>query len=709
MGHECITSSLVLESANTERNQEVAATSGLRVVNCGWNDTKPVEPSLFSCRNVLCRFRYNDIVSELTPPPRANSALTLEQVVPHTLIITPCTSTTTTMQRIFYSVFFTFVTLTVVSGQIYGIDYTASRDNPARCATYDEVYNDLLILRNHTSQVRLYNVHECNQGNFTLRAAKALGMKVFLGIQNDPLDVVYWSLYIIQWVDDNYGVADIITGLTVGCESLLRKDLTVETVVQRISLVKNWTISMGYTFPVGTAEYTTAVVNYAKQLGPVCDIILFNIFPIYEGTLIRSATDTSSADHIVQRVKTVQAQYPNTTVMIGETGWSSYNSQSARNGTITLDWYLKQMSCRCFKENIPLFWFEAFDQPSMTDPREANWGIYTNSRQPKFNLTSWDCTNKGYPYLPPTSTYYNAPVSTSAPVVTCHNMYDTLQCRIYNEDPSQVNSTTVGNILNYLCNQNEAYCSQLATGAAYSRCSATQRASWAMDQFWRENHNVQGETACQFDGLGQIVYDNLDDTYACHSMYASLSCRTPSEDPSQSNVTLAGDTLQWICSNFPQNCAGIAPGGQYAGCNVVERLSYAMDRFYSENGPRQGDSACYFDGQGLIIERVPLDTITVAVSNSPAISSLTNVPMSSETSLTSSHLAASSSRTSSSPPRSEASSSSPSRETSEESGTTAAATSVKVNDPQNLGAQGSASYSLPCTILFLFTVLSLVL
>lgn len=73
---------------------------------------------------------------------------------------------------------------TLVTAQIYGMDYTARRGTvaPGRCPTYEEIYHDLTLIRPYANVIRIYNMNDCQQGNYTVRAAKDLGLKVILFI-----------------------------------------------------------------------------------------------------------------------------------------------------------------------------------------------------------------------------------------------------------------------------------------------------------------------------------------------------------------------------------------------------------------------------------------------------------------------------------------------------------------------------------------------
>jgi len=103
-------------------------------------------------------------------------------------------------------------------------------------------------------------------------------------------------------------------------------------------------------------------------------------------------------------------------------------------------------------------------------------------------------------------------------------------------------------------------------------------------------------------------------TSSCSSMFAGLTCRTTSEDPSQVDATGVTNSRNWLCGAYPQFCSAIN-GGQYATCNAVQQLSYAMDLYYKQFSS-QGTGACFFGGIGKIVS-APVATVATP-STTPA-------------------------------------------------------------------------------------------
>eukprot|EP01117_Protostelium_nocturnum_P013949 TRINITY_DN525_c0_g1_i2.p2 TRINITY_DN525_c0_g1~~TRINITY_DN525_c0_g1_i2.p2 ORF type:complete len:527 (-),score=154.57 TRINITY_DN525_c0_g1_i2:101-1681(-) len=332
----------------------------------------------------------------------------------------------------------------IACGQFYGMDYGVKRGNGAGiCPNYTQVKGDLVLMKRYTNIVRLYNLHECNGGNYTLRAAKELGMKVFIGLQNNPLNDFYWNIYVFESMHKELGFMDFVVGAAVGCESLHRNDLAKDLVASRIVDFRNFTRNLGYTFPVGTAD-TTGGFNNAPAVRAASEIMLINIFAYYSGTPFASATDTTASDNLIAQFNNFKKNNPGKIIEIGETGWPTSESRSNQNGLTILKWHMNQFVCRCWKENISLYWFQSFDQPFKGEnQREGTWGIWNDARQIKITMTL-DCPD--HPYVPtpiPPSTSTSSSSSSTSSTTRTSSTSSTAITSTSATNPPSTSSTAV--------------------------------------------------------------------------------------------------------------------------------------------------------------------------------------------------------------------------------------------------------------------------
>lgn len=84
----------------------------------------------------------------------------------------------------------------------------------------------------------------------------------------------------------------------------------------------------------------------------------------------------------------------------------------------------------------------------------------------------------------------------------------------------------------------------------------------------------------------------------CTCMTGSRTCVvTPNAD-----ITAFGNVFNYICTNDPAACNGIAANasagtyGAFSGCNPAEQLSYVMDQYYQAQPQANKASACSFSG-----------------------------------------------------------------------------------------------------------------
>eukprot|EP01117_Protostelium_nocturnum_P000390 TRINITY_DN1045_c0_g1_i1.p1 TRINITY_DN1045_c0_g1~~TRINITY_DN1045_c0_g1_i1.p1 ORF type:complete len:438 (-),score=133.59 TRINITY_DN1045_c0_g1_i1:44-1357(-) len=317
--------------------------------------------------------------------------------------------------------------------QFFGFDYVARRgtNSTGYCPTTDQVYQDLAQMKLYGNTVRLYNLYDCQGGYKVARAAKMLGMDLFLGMQNAPSETLGWEKSILLDIITDFGKDNII-GVSVGCESLWRKDLPANQVANAIWEVKNFTVEHGWTFPYGigyadNGELDATKTNYS-MVRDAADTLIFNLFSYYGGSYPKSRTDTAPAMSIINQIKNYKSKYPNKRVILGESGWPTNSSRSTYpiDGLLLQQYTAETLVCGAYDNNVTFFWFQSHDlpwhYPNNPTNAERSWGLWTDDRKFKHNNWSFSCA--GHPYVPvyPTTTptpTTKAPVpTTKAPVVT---------------------------------------------------------------------------------------------------------------------------------------------------------------------------------------------------------------------------------------------------------------------------------------------------
>ena len=166
----------------------------------------------------------------------------------------------------------------------------------------------------------------------------------------------------------------------VGNETLLRKDVDVEQLVEYIREVKKRTWK-----PVSTSE-TWDIWKANPELANEVDFIAVHILPYWEGIPVEAAVD-----YIFERYHDLQQTFPGKQIVITEVGWPS-DGQPFKHATASLAnqaKFLREFLNRANEENLVYYVVEAFDQPwkiSIEGTAGAYWGLFNVDRQPKFPM-----------------------------------------------------------------------------------------------------------------------------------------------------------------------------------------------------------------------------------------------------------------------------------------------------------------------------------
>jgi len=263
-----------------------------------------------------------------------------------------------------------------------------------------------------------------------------------------------------------------------------------------------------------------------------------------------------------------------------------------------------------------------------------------------YNPTQYSCKNGGLAQgaAPAASSTAATPAtsassSSSSATTSCQTMFASLKCRTTSENPAQMDSNAIANSRAWLCGNYPQFCTAISSGGAYASCNSVEQLSYAMNGYYNQ-YSSQGASACNFGGVAALVSTATPTTSpsvatpatsassnagtSCQAMFASLSCRTASEDPSQVNAGQVSSSRNWLCSTYPQYCTAIVSGGQYSTCNTVEQISYAMNQYYLAVGPSQGASACSFSGLAQLVSAVKSTTAAAATPTTAAAAATTS-------------------------------------------------------------------------------------
>ena len=276
--------------------------------------------------------------------------------------------------------------------------------NGAALPSKAEILEDLKILTDHGFHfIRLYDSDQNSRDVLAVIQEHKLPVKVMLGAWLDAEKSNHascaWLLEPIpkeqlaahrlsNQIEINAVIElankyhEIVAAVNVGNETLVDWNdhgVPVESLVSYLRQVRNEIDQ-----PVTTAENYRAFVEYAEYLIGEVDFLGVHSYPIWE----RMAVDIALS-YTEENLREVQLAFPGVPIAIAEAGWTTTASDLGElASTESQSKYYAELSSWSAKNNITLFWFEAFDEPwkgnpSHPDGAEKHWGLWDVLQQPK--------------------------------------------------------------------------------------------------------------------------------------------------------------------------------------------------------------------------------------------------------------------------------------------------------------------------------------
>jgi len=239
--------------------------------------------------------------------------------------------------------------------------------------TEEQISKRMDVITPYTKWVRSFS---CTDGNeFIPKAAREKGLKTMVGawISDDKAQNEKEINALINLA--NQGHVDVAV---VGNEVLLRNELTVHEIIDYIKQVKEALPNI----PVG---YVDAYYQFSEhpELVEVCDVILANCYPFWEGCHIDQASN-----YLKQMYNVVENASQGKPVIITETGWPSEgdktnDAEASQENALK---YFINVNNWANKEGVKLYYFSSFDE-SWKIHHEGDvgqrWGIWDKNEKLK--------------------------------------------------------------------------------------------------------------------------------------------------------------------------------------------------------------------------------------------------------------------------------------------------------------------------------------
>jgi exo-beta-1,3-glucanase (GH17 family) len=259
-------------------------------------------------------------------------------------------------------------------GSFNGLCYSGYRDNenPDNNVnpTLEEIKQDIELIKLLTSSIRTYGVTS-SLGKIPEICQQA-GIDCYPGAWISKLKCENETQVSKLISIAKQGLSNV-KGLNVGCEVLLRNDISVQQLIGYINEVKNVS-----NLPVSTSEIWGTWLKY-PELANVVDVIYVHIYPFWDGISIDNA-----ATYLLEKYNLVKAAYPDKKIVIGETGWPSSGNQrgQAVPSETNQKKYISDFLNIASQNNIEYFIFETFDEKWKSETNGnigQHWGIFNSN------------------------------------------------------------------------------------------------------------------------------------------------------------------------------------------------------------------------------------------------------------------------------------------------------------------------------------------
>jgi exo-beta-1,3-glucanase (GH17 family) len=283
--------------------------------------------------------------------------------------------------------------------------------------SYQEVYEDLLLLHKHWKYLRLFDCDRHAETVLKVIRNEKLGFKLMLGAYinaemnnfNCPWDGGVYDEDVLEAhrignrhkMDRLIALAnqypDIIFSVSVGneaCAEWTDHYVPERNVLNYVKIVKG-----GVKQPVTYCENYVPWLHKLDEVADAVDFISIHTYPVWEYKHIVEALD-----HTKQNFESVTKKFPGKAVVITEAGWATQSNGRGIDPQNVNETYQKiyfeKLMQWTQEQDILAFFFEAFDEtwkgsPEPLEP-EKHWGLFHVDRTPKLAVKQYTSIINAY-------------------------------------------------------------------------------------------------------------------------------------------------------------------------------------------------------------------------------------------------------------------------------------------------------------------------
>lgn len=272
--------------------------------------------------------------------------------------------------------------------------------------TYQQVKEDLLLIRDQWKYIRLYSCDMHSKTVLEVLRKEQIQIKVMLGAyiiaEENNAGCPWGGAYDPSVLEENRKknqeeigrlvalsneYPEIIFSLSVGneaCVDWTDHMVPVERVMEYARFVRSNTAH-----PVTFCENYVPWLDKLLPLAEELDFISIHTYPVWEYKDIEESLEFTQ-----QNFLQVAEKHPGKLIVITEAGWTTQSNgigiPKKNVGEAYQKIYYERLSQWCAENEVLTFFFEAFDEPwkGSEDPLEPekHWGVFFEDRKPKMVL-----------------------------------------------------------------------------------------------------------------------------------------------------------------------------------------------------------------------------------------------------------------------------------------------------------------------------------
>lgn len=269
--------------------------------------------------------------------------------------------------------------------------------------SHEEIREDLRLLAGQWRYLRLYDCSEHAVRTLDVIRQEGFDFKVLLGAYvagevsnpNCPWGAALTDQQIAfnleanqrelkRLIDLSARYDDIVCAVAVGNEATVDWTDHLVPVESMLKYVKH--IKTHVTQPVTFCENYVPWLDKLKPLVAELDFLSVHTYPLWEYKTVNDALE-----YTVCNIEAVAQANPGKPIVISEAGWATKSNGRGMPAHYANEaWqliYCEQLMAWSRESGIPVFLFEAFDEPwkGSSDPMEPekHWGLFTVDRKPK--------------------------------------------------------------------------------------------------------------------------------------------------------------------------------------------------------------------------------------------------------------------------------------------------------------------------------------